>query len=304
MWEICIYNYKKDDFNPDIKDDPCPEGDFCTFCPTDICLIDCEWNQYHNGENDNECTYCPEECTEGCTFGTNCNQCIDRECQDCDRWENCTQCIENADCNCEGAPEFDAECTCDMTPNAYFFEEEQNLCVLCDSNCAVCYGTKIYECEACQDGFAKQIDIDICTADCPSGYTESPNTNTCDGDPDLVQCFTFDRIQNDYDLDPYYLRGGNTAGVEDEPSNPFAVYRRGAYFDGVGRYFLLTGFLLNHTFTIKIWAKPQTASNFFTINKTPAALPEDEDFFTLTAEGSQLRTILQNGSRLDYTDNE
>jgi hypothetical protein len=66
VWEFCAYSTKKISFDDDLTTTPdCGTGAFCTTCPPDKdaapdctencdeCLIDCEWDEYL--DDNNEC---------------------------------------------------------------------------------------------------------------------------------------------------------------------------------------------------------------------------------------------------------
>jgi len=73
IWEVCIFQTYKTTWDDDIKDTPCPDTN-CIVCPEDQCLIDCEITEFY--END-ECSPCREDCTDGCLNEINCNKCFD-----------------------------------------------------------------------------------------------------------------------------------------------------------------------------------------------------------------------------------
>lgn len=87
-----------------------------------------------------------------------------------------------------------------------------NSCTGCHTNCSECYGPNPFECTVCDTGFFKHPDFDVCLPNCPSGFTENSITKTCDGTPDTIACFTFDRVQFDYTVGSYTLLGGGVAG--------------------------------------------------------------------------------------------
>lgn len=71
-------------------------GPRCTNCPGHgelECLINCEWDEYLDGE---ACVKCSDDCTEGCIRGDNCSPCFDDTCSNCPMWTDCEECIDNA----------------------------------------------------------------------------------------------------------------------------------------------------------------------------------------------------------------
>ena len=74
---------------------------YCTVCPADACLLDCDWNYYEGIE----CSKCKDSCTQGCVRWNNCSGCHDNECLECDSFDEdatCHTCIKNASHNSTG----------------------------------------------------------------------------------------------------------------------------------------------------------------------------------------------------------
>lgn len=177
IWEIC---YTPTVVTTFVDDGPCVASR-CTHCPAGpVCLIDCEWEQWLDGEI---CTDCETECTEGCVRQENCNPCLDDTCDHCPMWEDCLSCIENADL-------VDGNCECNK---GYYYDEEQDACVPCDIACGNCTDDTIWTCDECKEGFYLHRDADICRPHCPSGFDSDDATATCINDPIDVFCLTFNQ---------------------------------------------------------------------------------------------------------------
>jgi len=165
----------------------------------------------------------------------------------CSDFENCTQCIENA--------EFRPEPTC-LCMEGFSYDAESNSCSQCHPWCKDCSEYDNLSCTECNDGYFLQAEGSICLQNCPTGYIEDADSNSCIGvAPEEISCVTFDKVEcYDWDYNPddlqefpvNYIGGVNpTARDGDEP---VAIYNRGLYFDGVNDFLTLTGpdgFMLN-----------------------------------------------------------
>ena len=268
MWQFCIYTYAKHDFSDDITTDLDCGSPYCTNCPftPDKCLIDCEKNEYVDGDT---CAPCDPACEEGCVRGGDCNPCYDELCSVCPEWDVCEQCIDNA----SGTP-----CECD---NGYY--QNGILCIQCDSQCAVCSGPGNHACTECEDGSFLQPDSTSCQRRCPTGYTENSDTNTCDGDGGQAICFTYDNvfltdwIDSENDVNAV---GGTLAATSDD-SDPTVIFDRGIWFDG-NDYQTITPFAINFEYAIQVWARPRLATGtLFSIGIPDASNAEEAILLTL-----------------------
>ena len=71
--------------------------------------------------------------------------------------------------------------TCsDICPPGQFASSTSVLCLVCDSNCATCYGTS-KNCTSCYlvNGFYVYLFNNICLKVCPTGYYSDLNTKKC-----------------------------------------------------------------------------------------------------------------------------
>jgi hypothetical protein len=66
-------------------------------------------------------------------------------------------------------------------------------------------------------------------------------------------------------------------------TDPYSIYRRGVWFDGVQQYITMAGYVLNHTFTIDIWANIYANSALFSVSKL---IQGDDDHFLIGIETS------------------
>lgn len=241
IWEVCIYT--AGEILPPMGPEDCETG-YCSACPDDICVIDCDWNQFLIPTG--ACLQCDEECTTGCVRLLNCNPCDDEQCLKCSNYSDCEQCIPNA----SGAPNED--CVCD---SKFYYEPTSNSCLACDSICAECFGQSQQECTECEEG-AFLLDT-FCLDPCPSGYTENEETNACDFNEDTF-CFIFDgSLQYDWTVKTLVAIGGDTQDVR-EFDEPIPIFRRGVWFDGVDDYFLISDLQMSLNFSIEIWIRPQS----------------------------------------------
>ena len=156
IWQVCLYTNYISNFS-DIIGGPCEQAE-CQVCPKDICLMDCDWNQFRDPILQ-VCDQCRIDCEEGCQNDYNCNVCLDEQCADCPKWSDCNSCIQNA-----GFVGDDCECLPTFTYNPEF-----NSCTTCAPECEVCSGSTNLECSVCADGFNLQKDSNVCLTNCPTG---------------------------------------------------------------------------------------------------------------------------------------
>lgn len=221
-------------------------GPRCRNCPGHgewECIIDCEWNEWLDGE---VCQSCDDSCAEGCIRAENCQPCFDDTCGNCPMWTDCELCIDNAD-------KVGEDCECNIE---YFYIEEEDRCASCDSACQQCTNDTIWECQECKDTFFQHRDAELCTSHCPTGFTEDGSNNTCSGDPQLVFCLTFDKQQLDWVADNgVTIRSGHNSGTVREADDPIPIYKRGMWFDGEDDCMEINDFSLNPTFTLEAWVR-------------------------------------------------
>ena len=123
FYKITYANFSHDDFEPYIK---CDRG-YCSNCPEDQCLIECNYNEYMEG---GYCHACDPSCADGCLKGNDCVQCIDPLCESCSNYNTCSKCLEHARLD-----EFSNLCTC-IEP--YIYSVAESKCVDCIPGCEVC----------------------------------------------------------------------------------------------------------------------------------------------------------------------
>jgi hypothetical protein len=153
IWEFKIY----DEGNTTVENlNSCLN---CSVCPEDICLSNCEVNQYPILET-MTCGECRSDCLEGCTRAENCNLCADDECNICSNFNEsyiheltladaswCKTCIENAQKPSDVDPEsIDDDCKC-ITD--WYYDAPLHQCLQCNDLCQVCLDTTNYTCDEC-----------------------------------------------------------------------------------------------------------------------------------------------------------
>lgn len=120
----------------------------------------------------------------------------------------------------------------------------------------MCTNDTVWECQECKDTFFLQRDGDLCTSHCPTGFTENSDSNTCEGDPELIFCLTFDRKQLDWIAEyGVSVQSGHNLGTAREADDPIPIYKRGMWFDGDDDCMEITGLSLNPTFTLEAWVR-------------------------------------------------
>jgi hypothetical protein len=145
----------------------CTDSVFCSsFCPKDpdcymqyavgddtnisacenVCLVNCEWNQWFD-DTTNSCEACDPACVAvGCTTaGVNCPRCTDDTCSNCPDFEICDGCVPNATL-------IDDTCVCN--PGFYLADDGQS-CDQCHLACAECTDNTDIACSSCKDGWYK-----------------------------------------------------------------------------------------------------------------------------------------------------
>ena len=275
IFEFCIYNSKVTTFIDQIGTDDCGTN-YCQLCPSEQCVTECEWNEFQDAIT-GSCSDCKEECTEGCVRDTDCNTCSDPICDICLDWETCDTCLAN------GQVSVDGTCECRDT---YYYDVETDQCEKCDEACDLCDGAGIYNCSTCADGLYLQPDSAHCASTCPTGWKTSPD-RLCVDDPDMPTggCFVFTGITDTWQMDPATgaeIIGGY--GTTDPVTDPIPSFERGVFFDGIGRFLSITGYLMNHTNTIEVWIRFSSNSAIFSMNNLEAANDDHLTYFIQTGQ--------------------
>ena len=259
-------------------------------CPDDdgpVCLMECDFDEFRTAQG--FCSECEPECDTGCRRGDNCNVCFDEECDVCLGFEpedECVTCIE-------GAVKTEGDCECTIGLNYVSDKHECN--DICHPACFDCDDINFYDCDECEEGHFFWGGR-ICRSECPTGTSENPATKACDDIPGSESCFVFDRIAymwNDLENYGVQLQGGINASVGFEEDDPFPIYRRGVWFDGVNNFFQVTGLVLNHSFTIRTWVKVYNEGYIFSINRnTDTGGNGIDDYFLLGASPTSISFVL------------
>lgn len=94
IWSLCYWAKEVTEFT--VLGACESTGPRCENCPGHgewDCVIDCNWDEWLNGET---CEKCDDSCTEGCVRAENCIPCFDDTCENCPMWTDCESCIDNA----------------------------------------------------------------------------------------------------------------------------------------------------------------------------------------------------------------
>ena len=193
----------------------CDNG--CTNCPVGVCVLNCLWDEYYSVQAF-ACNPCIETCEQGCVNGDNCSLCQDEECADCESFvSECITCIVDT-------VQTDGDCEC---IEGKYYNPVTHTCDICNEACTSCSCGRIDCCPTCSDGFFSIDGADICLDECPTGKTAQ--NGICVDEVDQVLCHEFNSQTVDaVDLGPYALEIWSI-----DVSAPYAIYRRGIYFDGV-----------------------------------------------------------------------
>lgn len=73
--------------------------------------------------------------------------------------------------------------------------------------------------------------------------------------------------------------------------DPTPAYHRGLWFDGMD-CLEVTDVVFHHTFTLRFWIRVAKDGNIFSINKSAAAVPDEENVFNVQAVGGKIRIVL------------
>ncbi|CAG9332943.1 unnamed protein product [Blepharisma stoltei] len=188
----------------------------CSICDNqNNCLGTCSESEYYSGTS---CMSCKSDCS-WCINGNSCNMCNDQLCSQCASLQanDCRECTNNA--------KFDDSdlCICNdgYTPNI-------DTCALCDSSCATCSGTNMYQCKSCYSAHYLTSE-GICSGYCAFGCGDSTRNS-------LIVDFLFTKILNDQqeseNLIEIYLGSSNDYYPDYDSSDPKILKYRGLYFSG------------------------------------------------------------------------
>ena len=220
IWQVCFYS---EEHVTSIEVDKCvPAPIYCSSCPVDVCLVDCDHLQT---TGDIKCVECQSECTEGCVRTTDCEQCHDALCVECDNWSTCTQCTDNATLT-------DGSCEC----NAGFFADGPT-CEPCSQHCDVCVDQ--FDCTTCTINYYLYMDT-YCYQYCPDGYVRNGTNRTCDLEVLEPICTQF----TDKEIPSTWT----------SIAPPIAIYERGVWFDGTN-YLKGVNFIHGFDFIIEFYVK-------------------------------------------------
>ena len=272
---------------------PTPEctDNTCDSCPlkdgTSICLVNCDFGEYLDGET---CGTCSEECTDGCENGEDCILCVLPRCIECeDGYETCSLCEDNS------SLDENSLCACDV---GYFEGPEQESCQQCYTGCASCSSTSYADCEACMDDYYLYANAQICNASvCPTNYLRNADTNQCDLNEAGVSCIVFNT-----NIAPWIGDNELTANTE---FTYITAVGRGLYFSGE-EYLTLTGILLDTTFSLEIWIRPEkmnSLSTLFSINQPMTEVQGAENFFDVQYLNQNIRLRIGQGATYETEDN-
>jgi len=73
-------------------------------------------------------------------------------------------------------------------------------------------------------------------------------------------------------------------GTTDPVTDPIPSFERGVFFDGIGRFLSITGYLMNHTNTIEVWIRFSSNSAIFSMNNLEAANDDHLTYFIQTGQ--------------------
>lgn len=198
----------------------------CSTCPKDFenqCLSLCNFNEFTENSN---CKPCKDTCQTGCVRNDEtCNLCSDVKCLKCLNFESsCQECTENSEL-------VDGVCKCKTNT---WWDSSLVKCRACNENCVQCDGGGYLGCSKCRDSYFMLVGI--CVQFCPLGYLGNSGGNCELENGKRIVEFVFDQIEGVvYDkANQVPAVTGNSAGFypEYEENDPFAVYKRGYYFNG------------------------------------------------------------------------
>ena len=180
----------------------------------------------------------------------NCKLCVDRECAECPTFTSCSLCIEHTDGNLE-------DCQCQQ---GYTYSTKTDECIFdeCLEGCLQCEEDNIVDCRLCDEGYVYMPSSTICTANCPTGFTN--DGVICSG---VAGCIFSLEFTNDQLFLGPWTDTINELVMTGSADGPFQVFDRGIWFDGVDDFLSVADFTLNHSFTINIWLRPFTAFDVY-----------------------------------------
>lgn len=131
---------------------------------TSYCLIDCEINEYLDGDG---CQSCSLEC-ESCRREGDCSLCHDPLCAICSSFDNCEACAEGAHIRHKA-------CECKKS-----FYRGSSGCYPCADNCEMCTAGSDLDCTRCKPGNYLQYESMTCDEHCPTGLISNEEERTCE----------------------------------------------------------------------------------------------------------------------------
>lgn len=157
---------------------------------------------------------------------------------------------------------------------------EDAVCAPCHAGCKQCSNDMNLSCSSCRSGFYLQPDSFTCLHQCPTGFTRNDLTNECEGVVDEVLCIEFNLRSVDWsDADSGVDFIGGTSAIEGGTA-PLPVYHRGIYFED--SFLTIGNLILNHTWTITLWIRPDSSSgNLFSVNTNANTSPGSEQYINL-----------------------
>ena len=281
IYQQCVYQYSKTSDWAIDNSGSCG-NDKCETCPQDVCITNCEIEETYD-EEQQTCVPCLEGCETGCIRDTDCRNCSQDFCADCAMYDTCESCIEGAveiDGVCECiAPKFyltkaDVCATCSdncsqceypdvclTCEDGYYLEFE--VCSSCDPACATCTDGTILRCGSCQDGYVHLPDSTVCVPNdqCPTGFTYDDSLVQCVSPGDVEYCFEWSDKQIEQPVDDVAI---SIAG--DAADGPYANYQRGIYFSQGVSKLRIDGLVLNTSFTLEFWIKPESDGSLLHID--------------------------------------
>lgn len=108
-----------------------------------------------------------------------------------------------------------------------------------------------------------QINSKICLPFCPSGFIEYDGKCVIEEE---IACITLDSHKYEKKYPGFEIFAGATrdSGADD----PTLVYGRGQWFDG-DDFITLENLILNQSFSIQFWARPESGGDVFSVNRPP-----------------------------------
>ena len=300
FYKITYANYHNNDFEPYLK---CDHG-YCSNCPEDQCLIECNYKEYLEG---GLCEPCDPSCTEGCLKGNDCVQCVDPLCENCSNYKTCNHCVQHAKfdqysnlCTCIDPYIYsvtESKCVdcmtgcevcqdsnhCEICQPQYYLDRTTSSCNLCSDACKVCQDKSNLACSVCAKNYYLHANSSICQNFCPSGYEEKQNKCNEDG------------TRYEQSFNNFEVRGGAFGLNTTDDAHPKPVYERGMWFEM--SYADLSHLVLSHTFTLQFWLNIATHGTIFSVSRDHYMMLGDEDFITVNVLGSNFQFMYTKGTQ-------